>query len=301
MPELPELEVVCEVLNRRIIGETITAAESFPPGGPIVLRDLTGQGFGRALAGARFDTIVRRGKFLVFTLSADLSAVTEPGSASEGLSSVVGRPSSVYLIINPKLSGRLQLCPPKAKKAGPVHAVLHLSGGHELRYVDQKKMGQVFVTSQPPEQAPIADYAGMGPEALDISREAFRARLKPYRGEIKGVLIRSDFVAGIGNAYADEILWHARLHPYRKRTSLTPEEVDRLYEGMRTCLLGAIQQVRTAIGEDIHREARGFMAVHLKTGEPCPRCGTTISHIGANQRITNFCRTCQPGGLIKGM
>ena len=301
MPELPELEVVCEVLNRRVIGQVIEAAEVIPPGGPIVVRDLTGQGFGPALTGARFDTLARRGKFLVFTLSADPSAVTDPGSASEGLSSVAGRPSPVYLIINPKLSGRLQLCEPKAKKAGPVHAVLHLSGGQDLRYVDQKKMGQVFVTRQPPEQAPIADYAGMGPEALDISREAFQARLKPYRGEIKGVLIRSDFVAGIGNAYADEILWHARLHPYRKRTSLTPEDVDRLYDGMRACLLGAIEQVRAEMGEAIHLKPRDFMAVHMKTGEPCPRCGTAISHIGANQRITNFCRTCQPGGLIKGM
>lgn len=290
MPELPELEVVCEVLAGHLPGQTITAAELIPPGGPLVVRDLSGEGFGPALTGARFETITRRGKFLVFTLT----------SAAYGDSL-----QPLFLVINPKLSGRLQLCPPGTKKAGPVHAVLHLSGGHELRYVDQKKMGQVFVTRQPPEQAPIADYAGMGPEALAISRDDFKARLRPYRGEIKGILIRSDFVAGIGNAYADEILWHARLHPYRKRTALTPEEIDRLYDGMRQCLLGAIEQVRAAIvnpaGADIHREPRGFMAVHMKTGEPCPRCGTAISHIGANQRITNFCRTCQPGGLIKGM
>jgi formamidopyrimidine-DNA glycosylase len=140
-------------------------------------------------------------------------------------------------VINPKLTGRLQLCGPKHKKAGPIHAVLHLSGGQDLRYVDQKKMGQVFVTRQPPEQSPIADYAGMGPGALEISREDFKARLRKFRGEIGGILTRGDFVAGIGNA--DEVLWAARLHPYRKRTSLTAEEVDRLYDGMRTCLLEA--------------------------------------------------------------
>ncbi len=76
----------------------------------------------------------------------------------------------------------MQLCEPKTKKAGPVHAVLHLSGGQDLRYVDQKKIGQMFVTRQPPEQAPIADYAGMGPEALEISCKAFKARLKPFPG-----------------------------------------------------------------------------------------------------------------------
>jgi formamidopyrimidine-DNA glycosylase len=301
MPELPELEVVCEVLNRRVLGQTVTAADVIPPGGPIVIRDLTGEGFGPALAGARFDRIVRRGKFLVFTLSVEGSASTEPTAGPKSPSSVVRRPSSLFLVINPKLTGRLQLCEPKAKKAGPVHAVLHLGGGQDLRYVDQKKMGQVFVTRQPPEQAPIADYAGMGPEALEISREDFKARLKPFRGEIKGVLTRSEFVAGIGNAYADEILWAARLHPYRKRTSLTPDEIERLYDGMRSCLLEATEKVRTEMGENIHLKPRAFMAVHMRAGEPCPRCGTAISLIGANQRITNFCRTCQPGGLLKGM
>ena len=134
--------------------------------------------------------------------------------------------------------------------------------------------------------------------------------LKPYRGEIKGVLTRSEFVAGIGNAYADEILWWARLHPYRKRTSLTADEVDRLYDGMRACLLDAIEKVRaeilataasTGVGENIHLKPREFLAVHMKSGQPCPRCGTAISLISANQKITNFCRQCQPGGLIKGM
>jgi formamidopyrimidine-DNA glycosylase len=232
MPELPELEVVQEVLNRRILGQTITAAESIAPGAAIVIRDLTSDGFGQALAGATIESIVRRGKFLVFTLA-------------QG-----GAP--LWLVINPKLTGRLQLCEPEADKFGPVHAVLHLSGGLLLRYVDQKKMGQVFVTRQPPEQSALADFAGMGPDALEISRDEFKARLKRYQGEIKGVLTRSEFVAGIGNAYADEILWHARLHPFRRRTSLILEEIDRLYDGMRTCLLEATEKVRAEMGENIH-------------------------------------------------
>ncbi|HLF26295.1 MAG TPA: zinc finger domain-containing protein [Anaerolineae bacterium] len=155
----------------------------------------------------------------------------------------------------------------------------------------------------------------MGPEALAVSLEEFRERLRPFRGEIKGVLTRREFtpaprwrakrasagVAGIGNACADEILWAARLHPYRKRTQLTAEEMGRLYDALRATLLEAIEKVRAEMGEAIHLEPREFMAVHLKTGEPCPRCGAPISLVGANQRITNFCRTCQPGGLITGM
>ena len=115
------------------------------------------------------------------------------------------------------------------------------------------------------------------------------------------MLTRGEFIAGIGNAYADEILWSARLHPYRKRTQLTTAEVERLYHAMRNTLSAAVKKVREEMGENIHLKPRDFLAVHMKTGEPCPRCGTRISLVGANQRITNFCRTCQPGGLIKGM
>lgn len=277
MPELPELEVVREALQRRIVGQTITKVEVIPPGGPIVVRDLTFDGVS-ALTGATFTHVLRRGKFLIFFLAA----------ASPNL----------WLVLNPKLTGRLQLAAPADKRLAKTHVVVTLADGGQLRYLDQKKMGQLYLTR---DLALVPDYAGMGPEALDISLEEFRARLGPFRGEIKGVLTRGEFVAGIGNAYADEILWAARLHPYRKRTQLTPEEIDRLYEAMRATLLDAIAKVRAEMGDKIHLEPRGFMNVHMKTGEPCPRCGTPISLVGANQRITNFCRTCQPGGLIKGM
>jgi formamidopyrimidine-DNA glycosylase len=277
MPELPELEVVREVLQRRVVGQTITRVEVLPPGGPIVVRDLTHSDFAESLTGAAITDVVRRGKFLVFSFTA------EP---------------RLYLVLNPKLTGRLQLAAPTEKRHAKTHVVFALAGSDQLRYVDQKMMGQLYLTH---DLSQVPDYAGMGPEALAISRDDFRARLRPFRGEIKGLLTRGEFVAGIGNAYADEILWAARLHPYRKRTQLTPEEVDRLHETMRMTLLDAIEKVRAEMGENIHLKPRDFMAVHMKTGEPCPRCGTPISLVGANQRITNFCRTCQPGGLIKGM
>lgn len=277
MPELPELDVICEVLARRVVGQPIVSAQVLPPGGPIVVRDLTGAGFAETLSGAVIAAVGRRGKFVVFTMGGKLP---------------------LYLALNPKLSGRLQLVGPSDKRLAKTHVILALSGGGELRYVDQKQMGQLYLAH---DLAQVPDFAGMGPEALEISRDDFRARLRAYRGEIKGILIRSDFVAGIGNAYADEILWAARLHPYRKRTQLTAEEINRLYDALRAVLLDAVEQVRAEMGEAIHREPRGFMTVHLKTGQPCPRCGAPISLVGANQRITNFCRTCQPGGLIKGM
>ena len=280
MPELPELEVVRDVLQRRLVGQTISSAVLI--GSALVVRDLTNEGFARALTGARVDDVKRRGKFLVFTLADSKN-------------------TPLFLIINPKLTGRLQLADAKDKRMARTHFVFTLGNGQHLRYIDQKQMGQVYLTREPPAQAAIPDFASMGPEPLDMSFDEFKLRLKPFRGEIKGVLVRSEFVAGIGNAYADEMLWAAKIHPYRKRTSLTADEVQRLYDGMRSTLIEATDNVRAAMGEAIHREPRDFMNVHMKTGEPCPRCGTPIALVGANQRITNFCRRCQPGGLIKGM
>jgi formamidopyrimidine-DNA glycosylase len=277
MPELPELEAVREVLTRRLVGRPVAGVSVEPKGGPIVVRDLTGRGLAAGLTGRSIQSLARRGKFLLF--------------AFEG--------SPLRFVVNPKLSGRFQLCAPGAKKAGPVHVTLHFEAPEEeLRYVDAKTMGQLYLTE---DVGAVPTFDEMGPDALDISPAEFEERLRPMRGEIKGALTRSSFVAGIGNAYADEILWQARLHPYRKRTSLTAEEIGRLYLAMRTTLLAAIEKVRLEMGDDVHLKPRDFFAVHMKGGQPCPRCGTAISAITARQRITNFCRTCQPGGLIKGM
>jgi formamidopyrimidine-DNA glycosylase len=277
VPELPELEVVREVLNRRLVGRRIARVEVDPKGGPIVVRDLRGRGFVEGLTGTTLQSVSRRGKFLLLALT----------------------PAPRTLAVNPKLTGRLQLCPPGAKKAGPVHVTLHfVEPAEELRYVDAKRMGQLYLTE---DLRAVPTYAGMGPDALDVDIDQFRLRLRPFRGEIKGVLVRAEFLAGIGNAYADEILWAAQLHPFRKRTSLSAEEVARLYDAMRRTLLDSLDKVRAEMGEQIHLKPRDFFAVHMRAEQPCPRCGTAISAITANQRITNFCRSCQPGGLIRGM
>ena len=158
MPELPELEVVRDVLQHRVVGATIERVEIVPPGGAIVVRDLTHGDFAAALTGATISAVARRGKFLVFSLP------------------------SLYLVLNPKLTGRLQLTARGDKRMAKTHLVLALSSGDELRYVDQKTMGQLYLTR---DLNAVPDYAGLGPEPFDISLDDFRARLKPYRGEIK--------------------------------------------------------------------------------------------------------------------
>jgi formamidopyrimidine-DNA glycosylase len=281
MPELPELEVVRDVLQQRVVGQRIGRVELIQPGAAIVVRDFTGLGAENALTGASFVGVARRGKFLVFTCAAD--------------------DGPRIVTINPKLSGRLQLASPEDKRMAKTHVVLTLSGGQQLRYVDQKQMGQMYLSRVAPADAGVPDFAELGPEPLDVTLDDFRQRLRRFQGEIKGILVRAEFVAGIGNAYADEILWDARLHPYRKRASLTDAEVVHLHNAMRRTLIEATEQVRAEMGEQIHRKPRDFLKVHMKRDQPCPRCGGMISEVSANQRITNFCRTCQPGGLIRGM
>ncbi len=284
MPELPELEVVRDVLQARIIGRSIARVTLSGRGGPIVARDLIGNGFAETLTGARVEHILRQGKFVIFNLQIEDGALG---------------PVKFHLAVNPKLSGRFQLTAPGAKKAGPVHVVLHFADpDEELRYVDRKRMGQLYLAEH---LSDVPTYSDMGPDALDISQDEFQSRLKRFRGEIKGVLTRERFVAGIGNAYADEILWKARIHPYRKRTELGSEEIERLYLAMQEILSESIDKVREAMGDDIHLKPRDFFAVHMRGGEICPRCGGNISEVTAGGKITNFCRTCQPGGLIRGM
>ncbi len=289
MPELPELEVVREVLQKRVVGKIIARVELLQPTAAIVVRDLTTRGFVETLTNATFESVTRRGKFLTFEFS-------KPVFCSSGAKKTGFENSK--LVLNPKLTGRLQLATAQDKRYKKTAVVFTLEDDTELRYYDGKAMGQLYLTD---DINRVPDFAILGPEPFEISRAQFRERLRPFRGEIKGILTRGECLAGIGNAYADEILWHAKLHPYRKRTQLTSDEIDRLYDAIQNTLRDAIDHIRVEMGENIHREPRDFFAVHMQTGEPCPRCGTTISEISANQRITNFCRTCQPRGLIRGM
>jgi formamidopyrimidine-DNA glycosylase len=278
MPELPELEVIRDVLQRRIAGQSIQNIEVIAPGGAVVIRDLTQSGFEKTLMGKTIQSITRRGKFLIFSFLS------------------TGQP--LFMVINPKLTGRLRLSETSEKRHKKTHIIFKFESGQQLRYIDQKQMGQVYLVDN---LERIPDYVRLSPEPLIISLDEFRQRLKSSHGEIKELLTRGTVVAGIGNAYADEILWEAGLHPYRKRQELTEEEVDRLYMAMRKTLISSIDHVREAMQDNIDQEPRQFMAVHMKTDLPCPRCGSPISLVSANKRITNFCRTCQPGGLIKGM
>ncbi len=143
MPELPELEVVRDVLSEHIIGATVSAVHLTAPGAAVVVRDLSGMGTEALLTGLRFTAVARRGQFLI-------------------LSGVAGHEAR-YITINPKLTGRLQLADASTRKAAKTHMSLTLSTAMELRYIDQKQMGQIYLSTVMPEQAGIPGYLELGP------------------------------------------------------------------------------------------------------------------------------------------
>jgi formamidopyrimidine-DNA glycosylase len=268
MPELPELEVIKDFLQEHVVGRRIEKIDILRP---IVVRNLTALDFASPLEGQAFTKVERRGKFLILSFDA------------------------LYLVINPMLSGRLYFCPSAERRLAKTFVIWHLQDGIDLRYVDEKQMGKVYLTS---DLSLVPGFARQGPEALEVTFEAFQERLKQHRGEIKGVVVDQAFVAGIGNAYADEILFRAGVYPFKRRPGLTEEEIRRLYEAMCAVLEESIATIRERMGNRIHLKFRDFLAVHGKGSAPCPRCGTPISEVSARGRLTNFCRSCQPGIMI---
>lgn len=137
--------------------------------------------------------------------------------------------------------------------------------------------------------------AEMGPDALDpdLAVEVFRERIRRHPGELKNLLRNQAFVAGIGNAYADEILFAARLRPFRRRSTLAAEEIDELSAAMRSTLDGARTLLRARVPPTFEKQVRDHLAVHNRAGEPCLRCGSRITSVSAGGFPTGFCRTCQ--------
>ena len=272
MPEAPDLEVINEFLDANVLGRSVA---SISVQKPMVVRSLVNDLAGD-IPGRTIDRVHRRGKFLLLEFSGDR-----------------------WLAINPMLTGALQYCQSKQRTLKKTCFVLDMGEGQQLRYLDDKQMGKVYyVKEQQLAQIPV--LAEQGPDVLSgITFEDFGQRLKKFHGEIKGVLTRGAFISGIGNAYSDEILFAAGLSPFRKARSLSNTELRRLYESCPQVAREAIDVLRERMGADIHVKIRDFLKVHNKGGQPCPGCGGNITQLTANQRITSYCRRCQPGMLLK--
>ena len=271
MPELPDLTVVAEELTRRATGRVVLEA-STPA--PILVRATPAEV--HALEGLTIGPAQRRGKFLLLSFHRDGAEV-------------------VVLAANPMLAGRFWLLADgRSKVRARTGLRLRLADGGELRYVDREMLGKLYLVG-PDELDQIPGWSEMGPDAddPDLTLDAFRQRIRRHPGELKPLLRNPRFVAGIGNAYSDEILWTARLAPFRRRSTLDADDVDRLHAAMRSVLDDAIGRLRTLVPPDIHEQHREFLQVHLRGGQPCPRCGRELRQVGGAE-ATTFCRTCQP-------
>ena len=271
MPEIPELEAIRGYFNEQIAGRVIASCEARIP---FVFRT-PAQELRDTLPGDRFGEVLRHGKFLLFPLASDR-----------------------VLAINPMLTGRFQYVDPKTKLRAKTCLVLGIEEGRSFRYSDDRVMGKIYMVGID-QLSLIPNWATNGPDLLDpsLTEDEWLTRTKKYRGQIKSMLTNAEFVQGIGNAYSDEILWEAKINPYIPRTKLSEEQIRELYRAARAVMAWATPLVRESMvkGNDLdYEERRDFMRVHRLGGKPCPRCGTNVSEITANQRITSFCRNCQP-------
>ncbi|GFE17401.1 formamidopyrimidine-DNA glycosylase [Streptomyces glebosus] len=276
MPELPEVESLAQFLADRLTGRAVGrvypvavhALKTYDP--PVT-----------ALEGESFDGVTRHGKFL------DLRA------------------GALHLVLHLARAGwvrwneTLPAVPPRPGK-GPLALRVRLAGpddgaGFDVTEAGSQKHLAVYVVRDPQE---VPGVARLGPDPLgeDFTLAAFRALLEGERRQIKGVLRDQRVLAGIGNAYSDEILHMARMSPFKLAATLSGEEVERLYAAVGSTLTEAVERSRGLALKDLKAEKKSGLRVHGRKGEPCPVCGDTVREVSFSDSALQYCPTCQTGG-----
>jgi len=270
MPELPDLEVLKEILQRRVAGREIASVRTLRPG---LLK--TVEPPLEALVGEAFENIERRGKQLVFTLRSDL-----------------------HLVVHLMLAGRFVLCKSDSRPTKATGLVITFIDGEDLRLIENgpMKLASVHVVRDPRQVKGISE-AGLEPLASEFTVDALVQMVEGRRRQAKKLLTDQKMIVGIGTAYADEILFEAQISPIRYVNTLSPEEVERLHAAIQSVLQKAIEEIRARAGDRLFTdEIRDFLQVYKHTGEPCPVCGTKIAEIRYSQTRTYYCPTCQASG-----
>ncbi|MFI8100675.1 Fpg/Nei family DNA glycosylase [Streptomyces sp. NPDC086023] len=273
MPELPEVEALRDFLDEHLAGRVV---ERVWPAAVSVLKTydppLT------ALHGRTAGPTARYGKFLALSFG-DLHLVTHLARAG-------------WL----RWQDTLPATPPRPGK-GPLALRLALEGGggFDLTEAGTQKRLAVYVVHDPAE---VPGIARLGPDPLaeGFDRAAFAALLTGERRQIKGVLRDQSVIAGIGNAYSDEILHAARTSPFKLAAKLGEDEVTRLYEALETTLAEAVERSRGVAAGRLKAEKKSGLRVHGRAGEACPVCGDTIREVSFADSALQYCPTCQTGG-----
>jgi formamidopyrimidine-DNA glycosylase len=301
MPELPEVETVARDLERRVAGATIEDVEV--RWDRTIRHPLPPERFVAELRGATIRRVGRRAKSVLLHL-------------------VDGRVMTVAL----RMTGALIVAAPGTPDDRYARVVFRLADGRELRYRDLRKFGRIGLwepggvpraqaggtarrrvaeRGEPYRVGDVFAYHGPEPLARSFSAARFAARLQRRSARLKTLLLDQSFIAGVGNIYADEALWRARLHPLRAADTLTEEEIRRLHRSVRLVLRQGIANRGASfadyVGADGEPGANAErLAVYRRTGQPCMRCGRPISRIVVGQRSTHFCPHCQPPPTAEG-
>jgi formamidopyrimidine-DNA glycosylase len=278
VPELPEVETIRRDLDKEIVGKKIKEVEA--TGLRTIRRHKNKKDFVGKLEGRKVMGVLRKGKNLLVRLD-----------------------GGDVLVIHLGMSGQLLRAKgPKEPLAKHTHVVITFTQGGQLRYVDPRTFGELFVTALDGIEEAVPELAHLGFDPLDdvMSWNAFGAKLQARKTKLKPLLMDQKFIAGIGNMYADEILWAAGLRPDRTSESLSSQEVRRLYRAMVETLQEAIKHRGSSLADEQYRDLFGEVGayqgehkVYDLEGKPCRRCRSPIVRVKATGRSTFFCEQCQ--------
>jgi formamidopyrimidine-DNA glycosylase len=272
MPELPEVETVANGVHERVHGQTIRSVwtsnkpQTFKSS-PILIAE--------TLTQAKIIRVHRVGKSIVMNL------LREPNA------------TPAQFLVHLGMTGRLLVSQPDVPVPAHTHAILSLSGGRELRFVDARRFGRLSVIENPEDT-----YTGPGREPLTTSLEDFVALFRGRKTPIKAALLNQSLLHGVGNIYADESLFRAGIRPRRQAGRLTRAELSRLRDALRSVLLHAIKLGGSSVSDYVDADGvSGFFQlehrVYMRTGKPCLVCKTPIQRILLAGRGTHFCPVCQ--------
>ena len=286
MPELPEVETVARGVDERVRGDRIVDVWLGSHREPF---KTPAAKMAKGLEGRTILSVRRAGKHIVVDLSI---ACSGPLDESTGGSAATAKLDSQW-IVHLGMTGRLLVTAPENPVAAHTHARVLLKSGRELRFIDARRFGRLEFRD-----LKRGGFEAPGAEPLSIGETEFAALFRGRRLPIKAALLNQTLLAGVGNIYADESLFRARIRPRRMAGRLKKDELERLRAALREVLQQAIKQGGSSVSDYVDAEGvRGFFQlehrVYQRTGEPCLVCGTPIRRIVLAGRSTHYCPTCQ--------